>query len=281
VTHSLPYAIAAGMAYYVVRTFIVVSIALLVGRSKYGEGRRIYRVPVPRSQYVAEAKAALMVALYDGFLAAVMITSGLVVYRPNTLSAVLGTYVGMYVWFELWFYATHRLMHTKALFFIHKQHHIAHVSDPLAAVSFSFMERTVLSIGGVAIPAVFSHWVPISLAGFVGYWIINLIFNVIGHMNVEVLPHAATKSPTRFVFGSVTFHSMHHARLKGHYGLFTTVLDRLLGTKFDDYELLWDRTSRGQGLDSLGYRVRVPAAPARPLPRRRLWATLVALVGAR
>src|SRR5690606_5712092 len=42
-----------------------------------------------------------------------------------------------------------------------------------------------------------------------------------------------------------TFHAMHHARYTGHYGLFTTVLDRVLGTAWDDTPEVQARAARG------------------------------------
>src|SRR2546427_5937141 len=42
--------------------------------------------------------------------------------------------------------------------------------------------------------------------------------------------------------------SMHHARYTGHYGLFTTMLDRALGTYWDDYPEVHARAARGEGL---------------------------------
>ena len=73
------------------------------------------------------------------------------------------TFAVMFVWFEIWFYVTHRLMHTRALYFIHKQHHVAKVTDPLAALSFSLAERAILITGALGFAALLSRWHPIPM----------------------------------------------------------------------------------------------------------------------
>ena len=43
---------------------------------------------------------------------------------------------------------------------------------------------------------------------------------------------------------TTTYHSLHHSRYTGNYGLGTRVLDRIFGTEWEDYERLYDRISR-------------------------------------
>ena len=38
---------------------------------------------------------------------------------------------------------------------------------------------------------------------------------------------------------TTTYHSLHHSRYTGNYGLGTRVLDRIFGTEWEDYERLY------------------------------------------
>src|SRR5262245_28182885 len=48
---------------------------------------------------------------------------------------------------EIWHYVSHRAMHTKALLFIHRPHHEAHVCTPASALSFSLLEKVIFTGG--------------------------------------------------------------------------------------------------------------------------------------
>jgi sterol desaturase/sphingolipid hydroxylase (fatty acid hydroxylase superfamily) len=43
---------------------------------------------------------------------------------------------------------------------------------------------------------------------------------------------------------TTTYHSLHHSRYTGNYGLGTRFMDRLFDTEWEDYEPLYDRVSR-------------------------------------
>ena len=45
------------------------------------------------------------------------------------------------------------------------------------------------------------------------------------------------------VLTTTTYHSLHHSRYTGNYGLGTRVLDRIFGTEWEDYDRLYDRIS--------------------------------------
>jgi len=57
---------------------------------------------------------------------------------------------------------------------------------------------------------------------------------------------------------TTVYHSLHHSRYTGNYGLGTRVLDRLLGTEWEDYERVYDRVcSERRPLSRLRERVEV------------------------
>jgi Delta7-sterol 5-desaturase len=46
------------------------------------------------------------------------------------------------------------------------------------------------------------------------------------------------------VLATTTYHSLHHSRYTGNYGLGTRILDRLFDTEWEDYEPLYERICR-------------------------------------
>jgi sterol desaturase/sphingolipid hydroxylase (fatty acid hydroxylase superfamily) len=243
--------------------FMAFRSALLVGAaflwlrfSAFAKRRRIVRGAFADGQIASELKAAIPVLVFDAAAAAAVIGAGWIrIGEPSWQLAAL-TFAGMFVWFEIWFYATHRLMHTRSLYWIHRQHHTAHVVDPLASLSFSILERAILLLGALGAAVAFSRLVhPIGAAGLFAYALTNYALNVLGHTNVEVYPAWFARSPVGRWIVTPTYHALHHARYRGHYGLFTSVLDRAFGDVFPDYELVQERASAGNGLSRPGERV--------------------------
>jgi Delta7-sterol 5-desaturase len=134
---------------------------------------------------------------------------------------------------------------------------VAQVTDPLTSLSFSLMERMVLLTGVLGLAVLLSWLIEISLTGLWIYALTNYALNVMGHSNVEVFPAWFTKSWLGRLMVTPTYHSLHHARYRGHYGLFTSVLDRLFGSVYPDYEAVQERASNGEGLTRQGERISV------------------------
>ena len=149
------------------RTALVAGSATLWTRlSSWARRRRVYQKELAPGQLASELKSTVVVVLFDALVAATVLSSGFVHFHAQpTALHVLGTYATLFVWFELWFYVAHRLLHTRPLFFLHRQHHVARVTDPFASMSFSLVERAVLQLGILGFAALVSHLVPIARAG--------------------------------------------------------------------------------------------------------------------
>jgi sterol desaturase/sphingolipid hydroxylase (fatty acid hydroxylase superfamily) len=243
-------------AFFSLRTLVIAGgMSWVLVHSRFAQARRVYRLAYGRGQLRSELRAAIITILFDAAVTALVIRSGLVRAEAPTALGVLATFAVMFVWYEIWFYATHRLLHTRALYFLHAQHHVARVAHPLTSMSFSLGERAILQAGALGFVLGYSQLVPLALPGVFLYFITNYVLNVIGHSNVEWFGEAYPKMRWGRVFFSVSFHAMHHARYEGHYGLFTQVLDRLFGTYFTDYPAVHAKASRGEGLTRLGARL--------------------------
>ncbi|AEI62262.1 sterol desaturase family protein [Corallococcus macrosporus] len=220
---------------------------------------RVYRRAFGKGQLRSEVRAALIVIGCDALLISAFRAFHDERFAPFRWTATLLTFAWMFVMFEAWFYVTHRLMHTRALYWIHAQHHVAQVTNPITSLSFSVAERVVLLGGAFMLVTVAGHFMPITQAGLVLYILTNYSLNVLAHGNTEWVPGRFVSSWAGRLFFTTTFHAMHHARYQGHYGLFTPVLDRWLGTAFADYPQVHARARAGQGLERLGERIRLDA----------------------
>lgn len=242
--------------FFSLRTLVVAGVATLwTRRSASAKARRVYLRDIPDGQLRSELKATAGVLVFDALAVGLALHRQWIQFSEVTLASTLATFTLMFVWFEVWFYVTHRLMHLKPLFFLHRQHHVAHVVDPLTSMSFSLLERAVLMTGGLGFAVLVSRWVPLSRAGLALYFFINYVLNVYAHTNVESLPAGYPQHWLARLLNSSTYHAMHHARSLGHYGLYTPWLDSLLGTRFSDFPEVHARAATGQGLRTLGERV--------------------------
>jgi sterol desaturase/sphingolipid hydroxylase (fatty acid hydroxylase superfamily) len=241
---------------------VPVALGWALGRTRLAERWRVYRRSLAPGQLRSEARAALGVVLVDAVLLAAfrsVFESRMVPFSPGV---ALATYVWMFVGFEVWFYVTHRLLHTRALYRLHAQHHVAQVTDPLTSLSFSMAERLILMGGGFGLVVLAMQFMPVTRPAILAYVLTNYVLNVFGHGNTEWLPERFVRSWAGRLFFTPTFHALHHARYQGHYGLFTPVLDRWLGTHFDDYAQVHARARAGTGLERMGERVRPESPPA-------------------
>jgi sterol desaturase/sphingolipid hydroxylase (fatty acid hydroxylase superfamily) len=166
------------------------------------------------------------------------------------------------VWAEIWHYASHRAFHLSTLHWIHVEHHKSHLNSPLTAISFSFPEKLIFDAGLLLPLAGIDCLIGMNFFGVAAWYVGYLVINSFSHANFEL----KSKSYNR-LFGklltSTTYHSLHHSRYTGNYGLGTRMLDRVFRTEWEDYERLYDRIcAERRPLTHLRERVEVAGKPA-------------------
>ncbi len=138
----------------------------------------------------------------------------------------------------MWHYGSHRAFHLSALHWIHVEHHKSHLNSAFTAISFSFTEKLIFDLGLVGPLAVLDRFVSLNFFGIAAWYIGYLVLNSFSHANFEL------RSYNRWVgmvLTSTTYHSLHHSRYTGNYGLGTRILDWIFNTQWEDYDLVYDR----------------------------------------
>jgi len=129
-------------------------------------------------------------------------------------------FVLLFLFNEVHFFCCHRLLHTPWLFkHVHRVHHESVPTTPFSTFSFHWVESLLLGsvMSSAMLVHTFSIWALLGLPSF------SLFFNTIGHWNYNVF------APTGLRSVSVE-HSHHHMRVKGNFGFFLPVLDRVFHT---------------------------------------------------
>ncbi len=168
-------------------------------------------------------------------------------FSTTTPLTFLTTFALVAVAYEVFFYVAHRALHHPALFFLHADHHRTVDTNALTSMAFSIPERVILQAGATLITGVLSRLFPTSEAAVLTYFSLNFALNVWGHVGVEVLPARWASSPLGKLFITTTFHAQHHHDGRGHFGLFTQVLDRLCLTVHPTYDARWSRDVSAAG----------------------------------
>jgi lathosterol oxidase len=211
----------------------------------WGWGRERFkraRVPGPRrvdSRQLRREVAQTFVTLLAGTTSAGAVVglhaAGLAKLSDAPVSPwTVGAWVGAGILFnDAWFYGWHRLLHHPRLFrHIHVVHHKSLDVNPFTSYSFHAAEAVLL--GAWIVPA--AVVLPIPMAALGALQVIGLANNVMAHLGYEFLPAWLLKVPVLRWTNTATFHSLHHTRSRGNFGLHTRLWDRVFGTEIAEYE---------------------------------------------
>ncbi|ODB87711.1 hypothetical protein A3193_02060 [Candidatus Thiodiazotropha endoloripes] len=198
---------------------------------------RIYDVPLKKGQLQREFKNSVLTPLHALLLVAML---GFGFFDNDSWGSFLITLVCTFIWAEIWHYFSHRAFHLPSLLWIHREHHRSQINSPLTAVSFSFLEKLIFDLG-ILLPLVIAdQFISVNFFGLAAWFIGYLVINSFSHANFEFRPANYNRHVGKLMATTI-YHSLHHSRYTGNYGLGTRVLDRLLGTEWEDYERLYDR----------------------------------------
>jgi len=201
--------------------------------------RTIYDLPFDETQVRREARNSLHAPIHAVMLA-LFLYAGF--FGNASVLSFLATLVLTAIWAEIWHYASHRAFHLRPLHWIHVEHHRSRVNSWMTAISFSFSEKLIFDLGLLSPLALLDRFVSLNFFGIAAWYIAYLVINSFSHANFEL----KSRDYNRFlgkVVTSTTYHSLHHSRYTGNYGLGTRVMDKLFGTEWPDYEIVYDKVS--------------------------------------
>jgi sterol desaturase/sphingolipid hydroxylase (fatty acid hydroxylase superfamily) len=204
--------------------------------------RTIYDLPINEKQIRRELKNSLHTPIHAVMLAGFL---SLGFFRNGSWGSFFLSAIATTVWAEIWHYASHRAFHLNALHWIHAEHHKSHLNTPFTAISFSFAEKLTFNLGLLGPLAAIDSLYGLNFYGIAAWYIGYLLINSFSHANFELKSKDYNRLLGR-VLTTTTYHSLHHSRYTGNYGLGTRILDRMFKTEWEDYERLYDRVSHEQ-----------------------------------
>lgn len=202
--------------------------------------RTIYDLPISKEQIRRELRNSLHAPIHAVMLA-IFLYLGF--FKDTTLLSFFYSGILTTIWAEIWHYSSHRAFHLRALHWIHLEHHKSRLNSPFTAMSFSFTEKLVFNAGLLGLLAIVDDFISLNVFGIAAWYIGYLAINSFSHANFELKSTDYNRWMGK-ILTSTTYHSLHHSRYTGNYGLGTRVLDRIFKTEWDDYERLYDRISR-------------------------------------
>jgi len=204
--------------------------------------KTIYDLPIRKEQLRRELRNSIHTPIHAVMLALALAAGS---FEAVTWPAFLLSFLLTVVWAEIWHYSSHRLMHVKRLHWIHREHHKSRVNSPFTAISFSFSEKLIFNLGMIGLLMAVDRLVPLSFYGIAAWYAVYLSINSFSHANFELKSDGYLKFIGK-VLTSTTYHSLHHSRYIKNYGLGTRLLDRMFGTEWDDYELMYERITQAR-----------------------------------
>lgn len=214
--------------------------------------KKIYALKINEKQMRRELRNSIHTPIHAVILAA-FLAAGF--FSNRSWAGFVATLALAFLWAEIWHYFSHRAMHWKPLHWIHAEHHKSHINSPFTAISFSFCEKLIFDIGHIGALAIVDSMINLNFYGIAGWYVGYLVINSFSHANFEFRPGTYNALLGK-VLTTTTYHSLHHSRYTGNYGLASRILDQLFATEWTDYEKLYTRvTGEGPPLKSLRERI--------------------------
>lgn len=197
----------------------------------------IYELPISEEQIRRETRNSLHAPIHAVLLAAFL---WLGFFNNTGWVSFWLTGIGTAIWAEVWHYLSHRAFHIRQLHWIHAEHHRSHVNSWMTAISFSFSEKVIFDFGLLLPMALTDYVLRLNFFGVAAWYVGYLVINSFSHANFEIRPAHYNKFLGKWLT-TTTYHSLHHSRYTGNYGLGLRILDRMFKTEWPDYEAVYDR----------------------------------------
>jgi len=193
-----------------------------------------------RREIAYSFSSLLVFASLSALIVGLVVTGRITIYlRPDQhgWAWLVLSLPALLLWHDLYFYATHRLLHTPWLFRrVHGVHHRSRNPSPFAAYAFHPVEAL---INGLVTPLALLV-VPVHGLVLLLFTLHQIVRNAHGHLSVETMPRGFVRHWFWSRFTTTTHHHLHHETARGNYGLWFTWWDRLLRTERAEYLARFD-----------------------------------------
>ena len=237
-----PFLFGAGI--FGIRYLLLAGVAFLAwyGKRAVQPRNRKLQDAAPRAgQIRREIAYSVMAVLIFGLINGAIFGYGI---APHTqLYWNVAQYGWIYFWLSIplmilvhdaYFYWTHRLMHTRALFrTFHGVHHLSTNPTPWAAYAFHPFESVLQALGVVLIFFI----MPSHPSALLIFQTVSTAINVYGHLGYELYPRGWPQHPLGRWINTSVAHNAHHDKARHNYGFYFLFWDRWMGTLDPSYEM--------------------------------------------
>ena len=157
--------------------------------------KRIYDVPLRDRQLARELLGNGLFVLIFAAAMTLVFMNGRIETAAFSWGGAAITFFGALVTFDLYYYALHFAMHTRALAPIHDWHHQSRVNTPWSSLSMSPVEAALWLVGIVLWPVLTAGVLPFVPEAYLAWLVFFWFSNTMGHINVEIVPAQASASP--------------------------------------------------------------------------------------
>jgi sterol desaturase/sphingolipid hydroxylase (fatty acid hydroxylase superfamily) len=196
---------------------------------------RIQKIPFTQAQIWREVGFSMSTVTIFGVIAGlIFIATGGAGLPRAELPATAGEWLWafalvpvMLLAHDFYFYWMHRLIHVSWIYpHVHRVHHLSTNPSALASLAFHPIEAVLEAVGVIAIIALIGPPLPTMIV----FGLVAFLFNVLGHLGYEIVPHAIRASRIGRWLNSSTGHNLHHRAFRSNFGLYTLIWDRAFGT---------------------------------------------------
>ena len=158
--------------------------------------------------------------------------AGFTPFAPLPLSwwSIPLAFLVLLVAYDAWFYAAHRLLHTKALYRFHVPHHRSVAPTPWSNDSSTAVDTLITHAFFLLIVFV----VPVPPLVLIAHRVFDQVSGMIGHSGYEHFASPSTRWPSLMI--STLFHDQHHSSFHYNYGNVFSFWDRVFGTIHPGYD---------------------------------------------
>ncbi len=180
--------------------------------------------PLKQGQIVNEIKNGILACVMFAFVS-LWARELFVDFLPKSLSQLITEVLIFTLFYEVYSYFCHRLLHIKAFRNLHFVHHYSVRTTPWSAYSVHPIEALLIGLSAPVFMLIF----PVHLSVIFGFHILGVVFTLVLHSNIKL----NGSNIICLVFNQYTqAHAAHHSIGNVNFGFVNSFLDLCFKTKY-------------------------------------------------